>query len=250
MSVELIVAGIVVPLLLWFYTPQQLRDWLRRKLLRTALQAGQSEPYRMKSSRPEEDSLTAVLVNTMGGLDGPCKPRMVIRYMVPEYEGNGFVVIRSEDGRECVWTGKVSDGTIQECVLMAKSIGNHAGVLRQNAESFLRNYTLFLRQLKAAWESERDTRPIDVGRAKILLETAWGELISFASHDFLAADATREGQIKAALRMARRLIDYRIQIDGGFSYNSFWNEGNAFLRELEGIRNGLEVDIQGGNIGR
>jgi len=87
---------------------------------RTSGRKVKPEPYRSSSVRVDENPVTARLAANIGGISGPSLPRMVIRYEVPKYEGTGWEIVQLDDGRECLWTGKVSDGSIQECVLMAK----------------------------------------------------------------------------------------------------------------------------------
>ena len=141
MSPELLVAtaGLLVALFVWWFRPESLKIWFRKTIARLlgrdseisrATRPGATAippavqvappPYQSRSVRTDGDPVTAGIAADLGGIDGPCEPRMIIRYMVPEYEGKGYEVVRLEDGRECIWTGKVSDGSLRECVLMGK----------------------------------------------------------------------------------------------------------------------------------
>jgi hypothetical protein len=96
--------------------------------LTLAFQQGWLPPkYHMAAADPYEDPVTAkvfgpVMLRDVTGR----KPRVVLRYMVPQYEADGFRVVRIlagrefRWGRECHWTGRVSDGSVQTCVLMAR----------------------------------------------------------------------------------------------------------------------------------
>lgn len=128
-------SAIFVTVFVWWYKPEHVKSWFRNKSTHPVEPSPESlippaavqppvqckpEPYRSRSVRVDEDPVTAGLAADLGGISGPSLPRMVVRYDVPQYEGTGWEIIRFSDGRECVWTGKVSDGNIQECVLMAK----------------------------------------------------------------------------------------------------------------------------------
>ena len=82
--------------------------------------SGPLDKHWMMTNELNSDPVTHSILQQLGGLSGPRLPRLVIRYMVPQYESNGFEIVRTDDGEECVFVGKVSDGTIQEQVLMAK----------------------------------------------------------------------------------------------------------------------------------
>jgi hypothetical protein len=107
----LLIGSLVVPFLFWLFKP----DWLRKLF---GLEP--KDPYLMVNRDPDKDPITAPIVEALGGMTGPKQPTMVIRYMIPEYRGKGFEIVLTKDGRECVFTGKVSDGSIQETVLMAR----------------------------------------------------------------------------------------------------------------------------------
>jgi hypothetical protein len=107
----LLIGSVVSPFLFWLFKP----DWLRKFF---GLEP--KDPYRMTDRDPSKDPITAPIVETLGGMGGPRLPIMVARYMIPEYQGKGFEIVPTKDGRECVFTGKVSDGSIQEMVLMAR----------------------------------------------------------------------------------------------------------------------------------
>jgi len=78
--------------------------------------------YVVADFHPEKDPL---LLKIFGPPPFPRKPRFIIRYMVPQYKRDQYRIVRVgfggefKFGRECIFTGKVSDGSIQEQVLMA-----------------------------------------------------------------------------------------------------------------------------------
>ena len=89
-----------------------------------AYQQGWIPPkYHTPDSHPCKDPCLAKIFGTD---DSPRRPQFIIRYMIPKYEHDGFKIVRLafgrefRFGREIVWTGKVSDGSIKETVLMAK----------------------------------------------------------------------------------------------------------------------------------
>lgn len=80
--------------------------------------------YEMSDIHPMRDPVTVKLFLSNDGIDR--LPRCILRHDVPKYKQDGFKIIRIFLGREfplggeCIWRGKVSDGSIQDCVLMAK----------------------------------------------------------------------------------------------------------------------------------
>lgn len=81
--------------------------------------------YHMTDSSPYKDPITSRIFDTPGTTSR--QATVVVPYLIRQYEGNGYKKVRIAFGhefrwgRKCVWTGKVSDRTIKECVLMAKS---------------------------------------------------------------------------------------------------------------------------------
>ena len=103
-------------------------------VLALALQQGWlPRKYEMVDSHPLRDSKIEPIFGPASVFDtSPRAARVVARDMMPKYKSNGFKVVRVAFGREfpfgrvCVWRGKVSDGSIQECVLMARPIDTKA----------------------------------------------------------------------------------------------------------------------------
>jgi len=66
-----------------------------------------------------------LLVKIFGSENSSRKPRFIVRHTIAQYKKDGFKVVRLAFGcefcfgRECTWTGKISNGSIQETVLMA-----------------------------------------------------------------------------------------------------------------------------------
>ncbi len=113
MEVVIGIAGLVVALLALAFQ----QAWLPPK-------------YEMADSHPLQDPVAAKIFGPASVFQqSPRQARVVIRHMVPGYKAEGFRVVRVAFGREsslgriCVWRGKVSDGSIQECVLMARPKG-------------------------------------------------------------------------------------------------------------------------------
>lgn len=142
--------AILVALFTWWFTPESVKSWaywpearialgsvLVVLLVWQAIQRAKSwfstkevlapKPYSSRSVRTDEDPMTAQLAASIGGISGPSLPRMILRRDVPAQEAVGWDILRLDDGRECVWTGPVSDRSIQDCVLMAKKPINRNG---------------------------------------------------------------------------------------------------------------------------
>lgn len=103
------ILAIILPVVLAFISIAYQQGWLPQK-------------YEVADVHPTKDPLLAKIFKTD---DSSRKPRFIIRYEVPEYKSKGYKIIRiafgqeSLIGRECIWVGKVNDGTVQETVLMA-----------------------------------------------------------------------------------------------------------------------------------
>ena len=89
--------------------------------------------YEMADSHPLRDPRTEPIFGPASVFDhSPRAARVVPRYALPKYKADGFEPVRIAFGRECrlgrlcIWRGKVSDGSIQECVLMARPRGSTA----------------------------------------------------------------------------------------------------------------------------
>lgn len=121
--------GLAIRLFTWWYKPEHVRGWFKRKTTRESPPPEHDhevtpsiDPYRSSSpsGRVDDDVVTARLTADLGGMSGPSAPRMIIRYDVPQYVAKGYEIVHLDDGREIVWTGQVSNRSIQECVLMAR----------------------------------------------------------------------------------------------------------------------------------
>ena len=85
--------------------------------------------YKMVDSHPLRDPKTERIFGPASEFDNsPRAARVVARHMTPQHESDGFKVVRIAFGREfrfgqtCIWRGKVSDSSVQECVLMARPV--------------------------------------------------------------------------------------------------------------------------------
>lgn len=86
--------------------------------------------YEMADSHPLEDPVTERIFGPPSVFDhSPRQARTVIRHEMPSHRNKGWREVRILFGRECrfgklcVWRGKTSDGSIEDCVLMARPPG-------------------------------------------------------------------------------------------------------------------------------
>lgn len=103
---------------------------------------------------------------------------------------------------------------------------------RAALKSFSSEFKLFLRRANAEWSSERDSNPTSTDDAKFILGRIASELVEHRSR--ITGDS---GQITGILAEAttrlKTLQRHQVFLDGGRSFNAFWQEGDEVLLLLE-----------------
>jgi len=93
----------------------------------------------------------------------------------------------------------------------------------------------YLRRLKVEWASERDSDPMNTDEGKLILSMALDELINLRS--MIVED--QSGDISESLdeiaRELRSLQRHQVYMDGGASFQEFWNRGDQIIEDLEGL---------------
>jgi hypothetical protein len=99
---------------------------------------------------------------------------------------------------------------------------------REAVKSFHDQFEAFLRRLRAEWNSERDSDPINTNDGKYILSRAADEIVHFRSmvtHDVVGlSDA-----LDQALRELRSIQRHQTYLDGGTSFREFWKKGDEIL---------------------
>ena len=94
--------------------------------------------------------------------------------------------------------------------------------------SFCSDFEAFLRGAAAEWAAERDSDPMSTDDGKYLLGRIAGELVQYRSR--IQSDS---GQLSALLADATKRVKslqrHQVFLDGGVSFNEFWQEGDEIL---------------------
>lgn len=93
----------------------------------------------------------------------------------------------------------------------------------------------FIRRFSVEWSSERDSDPMGIDDGKFILDNAFQEVINL--RPMVARD--EEGVLSQPLdeiaQEMRRLSRHRIYMDGGASFNEFWERGDKVIDRLNDV---------------
>ena len=105
--------------------------------------------------------------------------------------------------------------------------------------TFSTDLQAFLRRLGAEWEAERDSEPHSTDDGKYILSRAADEVLHFKSMivEDSAGLAEKLGEVLKKIRGQQR---HRTYIDGGVSFQRFWNEGDQIIRDLKDVSTKLD----------
>jgi hypothetical protein len=100
---------------------------------------------------------------------------------------------------------------------------------------FKSQFESFLRRFEADWAAERDTEPPGIDDGKDILRTASSEILDFKSQVVEDAGSGMTEILQDALKRLRELGRHELYLDGGVSYDEFWDKGNKVLESLKKI---------------
>jgi len=101
----------------------------------------------------------------------------------------------------------------------------------QQLAEFTSQFEAYLRRLIAEWEAERDSNPYSTDDGKYILDRAADELVHFKSMIIHDGEGISEG-FGDALKKLRELQRHRTYMDGGKSFQAFWNTGTSVINDL------------------
>jgi hypothetical protein len=100
-------------------------------------------------------------------------------------------------------------------------------------QQFYSRFESFLRRIQAEWEAERDSDPISTDDGKYILSRAADELLIFKSA--ITEDTSGLSQALAAiLKRLRALQRHQTYLDGGASFQKFWDTGDSIILAIKG----------------
>ena len=98
------------------------------------------------------------------------------------------------------------------------------------------NFKRILLRLEAEWTAERDSGPINIDHGKEILEKLCQDVLDFRTEVVLKMGDRQCRPIMALDEALKRLKAIRRhQMDGGSSFKTFWDEGNAIIQMLKDV---------------
>lgn len=95
------------------------------------------------------------------------------------------------------------------------------------------------RRAEAEWSAERDTRPLKLDDPKFLLGRVSTSLLDFRSELDDKVGRNLLVTLDQLIREAKTLQQHRVYLDGGKSYNEFWQRGDAVFQRLAEVMNDI-----------
>ena len=99
---------------------------------------------------------------------------------------------------------------------------------------FVSEYKAFVRRFESEWIAERDSDPVNTEEAKYILASAQDDVVHFQSMITNDSSGLSE-EMSKQLIILKQLKRHQTYIDGGVSYNQFWETGNECLNKLKDI---------------
>lgn len=93
----------------------------------------------------------------------------------------------------------------------------------------------FVRQLDIEWSTERDSGPINTDEGKMIIKKADRKMIGLRSHPCVYEHPDIAAGLDKSLRSMRSLQRHQTYMDGGKSFQSFWDSGNGIIEELKAL---------------
>lgn len=106
-------------------------------------------------------------------------------------------------------------------------------------EIFLYNFNRTLNKFEVSWSSERDSEPMSLDEAQVLLQLL---VDTFHEYAALAADIlgpTISVPLRNFATRAKTLSRHQVYLDGGVSYDAFWAEGDALIVDMQAFASRL-----------
>ncbi|MBA7670651.1 hypothetical protein ES703_78797 [subsurface metagenome] len=99
---------------------------------------------------------------------------------------------------------------------------------------FKSDFEVFLRRIEAEWKAERDSEPYGIDEAKIILETACSEALSFRAQ-IVEDEGIISGILDEAAKRLKSIQRHRLTMDGGRSMLDFFEKGTQIIELLKTV---------------
>jgi len=104
-----------------------------------------------------------------------------------------------------------------------------------DAEMFKSQFEAFLRKYMAEWAAERDSEPHDIEDAKYIVESALDDLLHYQSQIVVDPENELIPTFSEAAIIMKELGRHTLYIDGGKSFEKFWEKGDSVIVLLKKI---------------
>lgn len=108
-------------------------------------------------------------------------------------------------------------------------------------EMFKSEFMSFLTRLEAEWNAERDSMPASLDEAKDILDNACSDILDFRAQIVSDEDAKVPKIMNEATTRLKAIQEHSVVLDGGISYNAFWDEGNKIIALLKRIPDEINI---------
>ncbi|MCK9383698.1 MAG: DUF4062 domain-containing protein [Nevskia sp.] len=101
------------------------------------------------------------------------------------------------------------------------------------------DFDSFLRRAFSDWEAERDSDPMGTDDGKFILSRATDELLHFKGMIQQDVGGISDG-LASVLKKLKTLQRHQTYLDGGVSFQEFWDEGNAIFESIKALGERLQ----------
>jgi hypothetical protein len=102
-------------------------------------------------------------------------------------------------------------------------------------EIFKSQIERFLRRFEAEWAAERDSEPHNIEDAQYIIRSALDEVIDFRSQIVSDPENKLIPIFIEASKLMKELGRHQLYMDGGKSFNNFWEKGDTVINMLKKI---------------
>lgn len=99
-----------------------------------------------------------------------------------------------------------------------------------------------LSRFESGWVSERDSGPVNIEDAKVILEQLFQELVSIkARYSWSLSKGQTITELELVLKEIKSLQKHMLFMDGGLSWKIFWDSGDHVLSHLRGLIESIQT---------
>lgn len=107
--------------------------------------------------------------------------------------------------------------------------------MNSEEQRFWSAYETFARELALEWRVERDSSTPSFEEGKMILRKASDQLLRLATNPVVSTRPGLASALSTLLRELRSLQQHQLFLDGGKSWNEFWDRGTDLATRIESI---------------